>query len=71
MKKILIIGADISIGAQIAQKIKDEDLDIVVNNVEIKDSMRLKYLNTYKDLEPILKFTETKFYDKQKSKFHK
>lgn len=71
MKKVLIVGADIPIGTQIAKLLKDEDLDIVVNNIEIKDSMRKQYLDNFEDLEPILKFNETKFYDKSKSKFHK
>jgi hypothetical protein len=51
--------------------LKDEDLDIFVNNIELKDNMRKSYLETFEDLEPILKFSETKFYDKPKSKFHK
>ena len=71
MKKVLIVGANIPIGAQIAKLLKDEDLDIVVNNIEVKDNMRKSYLETFEDLEPILKFSETKFYDKPKSKFHK
>ena len=71
MNKVLIVGADIPMGAQIARLLKDEDLDIVVNNLEVKDSMRKRYLETFEDLEPILKFSETKFYDKPKSKFHK
>ena len=71
MKKVLIVGAGIPMGAQIARLLKDEDLDIVVNNLEVKDSMRKRYLETFEDLEPILKFSETKFYDKPKSKFHK
>ena len=71
MKKILIIGADLPINAQIQKAIKEQDLDIVVNNIEVKDNMRKSYLETFEDLEPILKFSETKFYDKPKSKFHK
>ncbi len=71
MKKVLIVGANIPMGAQIAKLLKDEDLDIVVNNIEVKDNMRKSYLETFEDLEPILKFSETKFYDKPKSKFHK
>ena len=47
------------------------DLDIVVNNIEVKDNLRKSYLKTFEDLEPMLKFSETKFYDKPKSKFHK
>ena len=42
-----------------------------VNNIEVKDNMRKQYLNTYQDLEPLLKISETTFYDKPKSKFHK
>ena len=71
MKKVLIVGANIPMGAQIAKLLKDEDLDIVVNNIEVKDNMIKSYLETFEDLEPILKFSETKFYDKPKSKFHK
>lgn len=71
MKKVLIVGADIPMGAQIARLLKDEDLDIVVNNLEVNDSMRKRYLETFEDLEPLLKFSETKFYDKPKSKYHK
>ena len=71
MKKILIIGADLPINAQIQKAIKEQDLDIVVNNIEVKDNIRKQYLNTYQDLEPLLKISETTFYDKQKSKFHK
>ena len=71
IKKVLIVGANIPMGAQIAKLLKDEDLDIVVNNIEVKDNMRKSYLETFEDLEPILKFSETKFYDKPKSKFHK
>lgn len=71
MKKALIVGADIPMGAQISRLLKDEDLDIVVNNIEVKDTMRKRYLETFEDLEPILKFSETKFYDKPKSKYHK
>ena len=71
MKKILIIGADLPINAQIQKVIKEQDLDIVVNNIEVKDNMRKSYLETIEDLDPILKFSETKFYDKPKSKFHK
>ena len=71
MKKVLIVGADIPMGAQIARLLKDEDLDIVINNIEVKDSMRKHYLQNFEYLEPILKFSETNFYDKPKSKFHK
>ncbi len=71
MKKILIIGADLPINAQIQKAIKEQDLDIVVNNIEVKDTMRKQYLNTYQDLEPLLEFSETKIYEKPKSKFHK
>ena len=71
MKKILIIGADLPINAQIQKVIKEQDLDIVVNNIEVKDTMRKQYLNTYQDLEPLLEFSETKIYEKPKSKFHK
>ena len=71
MKKVLIVGANIQIGAQIAKLLKEQDLDIVVNNIEVKDNMRKSYLETFEDLEPILKFSETKFYDKPKTKFHK
>ena len=71
MKKILIIGADLPINAQIQEAIKEQDLDIVVNNIEVKDDMRKQYLNTYQDLEPLLEFSETKIYEKPKSKFHK
>lgn len=34
MKKILIIGADLQINSQIQNAIKEQDLDIVVNNIE-------------------------------------
>lgn len=71
MKKILIISADLSINAQIQKVIKEQDLDIVVNNIEVKDTIRKQYLNTYQDLEPLLEFSETKNYEKPKSKFHK
>lgn len=71
MKKILIIGGDLPINAQIQKAIKEQDLDIVVNNIEVKDTMRKQYLNTYQDLEPLLEFSETKIYEKPKSKFHK
>ena len=71
MKKILIIGADLPINAQIQKVIKEQDFDIVVNNIEVKDNIRKQYLNTYQDLEPLLKISETTFYDKPKSKFHK
>ena len=71
MKKILIIGADLPINAQIQKVIKEQDLDIVVNNIEVKDNIRKQYLNTYQDLEPLLKISETTFYDKPKSKIHK
>ena len=71
MKKILIIGADLPINAQIQKVIKEQDLDIVVNNIEVKDNIRKQYLNTYQDLEPLLKISKTTFYDKPKSKFHK
>ena len=71
MKKVLIVGANIQIGAQIAKLLKEQDLDIVVNNIEVKDNIRKQYLNTYQDLEPLLKISETTFYDKPKSKFHK
>ena len=71
MKKILIIGADLPINAQIQKVIKEQDLDIVVNNIEVKDNIRKQYLNTYQDLEPLLEFSETKIYEKPKSKFHK
>lgn len=71
MKKVLIVGAGIQMGAQIVRLFKDEDLDIVVNNIEVKKSMTNQYLGTFENLEPILKFNETKFYDKPKSNFHK
>lgn len=71
MKKILIISGCLPIWAQIENKLKDNDIHIVTNNLEVKDNMRMKYLNTYQDLEPILNFKETNIYDKPKSKFHK
>lgn len=50
MKKVLIVGADIPMGAQIAKLLKDENLDVVVNNIEVKNSMRKQYLETFEDL---------------------
>lgn len=71
MKKVAIIGTDIPMGAQIEKLFKEQNLEIVVNNHEIKNLMREQYLQTEYLLEPIKTFLETKFYDKPKSKYHK
>lgn len=69
MKKVILVG-DIPMDAQIEKVFKEQNVE-VVNNLEIKNSMRKQYLQTFEDLEPILKFSETAFYEKPKSKYHK
>ena len=71
MKKVLIVGADIPMGAQIEKAIEGQGVEIVTNNHEIKNLMRERYLQTEYLLEPLPKFEETKFYEKSKSKYHK
>jgi len=77
MKKVLIVGAGIPIGAHITKMMfekanKDtihltkENMEGVTNTVFPKAERLGKYL-----IEPMPKFEETKFYDKPKSKYHK
>jgi len=59
--------------AEILVEIMERDMGIIIvnNNHEIKNSMREQYLLDNPDIDNILKFSETKIYDKPKSKYHK
>lgn len=72
MKKILIVGADIPMGAQIAKAMAETErgITIVTNNHEIKDVMRSEWLLKNKAEEPLITVTEN-YFDKPKSKYHK
>lgn len=72
MKKILIVGADIPMGSQIAKATAEMErgITIVTNNHEIKDIMRSDWLLKNEVVEPLITSTE-KYFEKPKSKYHK
>jgi hypothetical protein len=72
MKKILIVGADIPMGVQIAKAMAktERGITIVTNNHEIKDVMRSEWLLKNEVVEPLITATEN-YFDKPKSKYHK
>jgi hypothetical protein len=75
MKKVLIMGADIPMGSQIAKVMfeKERGISIVTNNHEIKDVMRSEWLLKNEDIEPLITITDKNgnYFDKPKSKYHK
>ncbi len=75
MKKLLIVGADIPMGAQIAKSIQEMErgIEIVTNNHEIKDVMRSEWLLKNEVVEPLITITDKNgnYFDKPKSKYHK
>jgi len=75
MKKVLIMGADIPMGAQIAKVMfeKERGISIVTNNHEIKDVMRSEWLLKNEAIEPLITITDKNgnYFDKPKSKYHK
>jgi len=75
MKKILIIGADIPMGAQITKSMQEMERGITIltpeeareiseNDYFKKESLKLSCFNEEKKIQPVL-------YEKPKSKFHK
>jgi len=71
MKKILLVGADTFMIAHIEKVLENQDVNIVVNNHEVKDNMRERYLEEDVLYKPSPEFYKPVFFDKPKSKFHK
>jgi hypothetical protein len=69
MKKIIIMGADIPMGAQIAKSMQEMERGIII--VEKQNPFEpepILITNPYKDYDEII---NKKYYDKPKSKYHK
>lgn len=75
MKKVLIVGADILIGAQIAKSMQEMERGITIitpeeareiseNDYFKKEALKLSCFKEEKKIQPIL-------YEKPKSKYHK
>lgn len=72
MKKVLIIGANLPMLEQVEKAAENQDVTIVINNHEVKDNMRQRYLEENILYEVSPKFTTTTtLFEKSKSKFHK
>jgi hypothetical protein len=71
MKKVAIIGGHPSLTSKIEQILKERDLDIVVNNLDVKNELRKRALQDSKSLEQVLTVSERQFHIKPTSKYHK
>jgi siroheme synthase (precorrin-2 oxidase/ferrochelatase) len=71
MKKIAIIGGNALFTSKIEQILKYGDLDIVVNNLDVKNELRERALQDSKSLEQVITVSERQCYIKPTSKYHK
>ena len=70
MKKNLIVVGNISIGAQIAKIIRDNDFDVVIKQAE-NGPHSFDFPSKYVSVLPLPDMEKIICYDKPKSKFHK
>lgn len=70
MKKVLIVGADIPMGAQIAKSMKEREI-VIVEKQNPFESEPILIRNIYPILNDKLDTNFLNIYEKPKSKFHK
>lgn len=70
MKKALIVVGNISIGAQIAKIIRNNDFDVVVKQTE-NEHQSFDFPSKYVSVLPLPDMKKIVCYNKPKSKFHK
>ena len=72
MKKVLIVGADIPMGAQISKSMREMEKGIIIVEKQNPfDPEPIIFRNPYLKFTKRIDVDDFKYYDKPKSKYHK